>query len=87
MIWDIFNFTGLSINFIGAIVLAIGMIVTKKGALRLGVSRLGSVSEEDNLRLPAVKDRMKQSRIAISGVIFLIVGFLIQAVCALQRML
>jgi uncharacterized membrane protein len=85
--WDVLNFIGLSINFVGAIVLTIGMIVTKKGALKVGVSRLGSVNEEDNLRLPAVKDRIKQSKIAICGVIFLIVGFCAQAVCALQRLL
>ena len=36
MKWDLLNFLGLLINFTGAILLAVGVIVRKDDALRLG---------------------------------------------------
>ncbi len=75
-----FNIAGLSSDLIGAIFLAYGLVISKKEAIKLGVSRFCSNKDEDNLRLPGVQDRLKQSRNAIIGLVFLAVGFILQIV-------
>jgi hypothetical protein len=72
------NVIGLLLDITGAIFLSYGLIITKKDAIDLGVSRICGDSDEDNLKLPAVQDRVKQSRNAKIGVIFLVTGFLFQ---------
>lgn len=68
---------GLGFDIIGAVFLIYGLIVSKEKAVDLGVSRLVGTSL-DNLELPAVKDRIKQSRNAVIGLAFLVVGFFLQ---------
>ena len=70
---------GLITNISGTIFLSYGLIITKKDALELGVSRLCG-DDEDNLELPQVKDRLKQSKNATVGLVFLLVSFLLQMI-------
>ena len=73
------NIIGLFLDLIGAGILAYVLIISKKSAIELGVSRWGGTDEE-NLKLPKVKDRLKQSRNAVIGLIFLSTGFILQIV-------
>ena len=72
------NVIGLLLDITGAIFLSYGLIISKKDAIDLGLSRICGESDEDNFKLPAVQDRVKQSRNAKIGVIFLVMGFLFQ---------
>ncbi len=63
----------------GASILAAGLFISKGDAVELSVSRVAGDTLEENLRLPAVRDRLKQSRRAVLGLLFLIFGFLFQA--------
>jgi hypothetical protein len=65
-------------EFAGAVFIAYGLMISKKKAVELSVSRVSSKNFEENLRLPQVKDRLKQSRNAAIGVVLLTIGFLIQ---------
>lgn len=71
---------GLVFDLIGALFLAWGLILTKKQAIELGVSRICGNTDEENLRLPTVVDRLRQSRNAVTGIIFLSIGFLLQII-------
>lgn len=77
------NVIGLLSDIIGAIILSYGLIISKKEAIKLGVSRISGNTDEDNLELPQVKDRLKQSKNALMGLIFLIIGFILQIVANL----
>jgi len=80
-----FTIIGLACDLIGAFVLASGLFISQKGAIELGVSRWGGVTGEENLQLPQVRDRLKQSRNAIIGVVLLIIGFSLQIVGSWPR--
>jgi hypothetical protein len=75
-----FNVVGLFFDLVGATVLAWGLLITKKDALKLGVPRYAGDTDEENLKLPAVQDRIKQSLIAKIGLALLVIGFLLQIV-------
>ncbi len=74
------NFIGLLFAMTGAITLAYGLIVPGDRALRIGVARLAAESDKDNLCLPQVRDRMRESRFALIGIIIMAVGFLLQII-------
>ena len=74
---------GLIFDFIGSFVLVTGLIISKKEAIKLGVSRISGSTDEQNLTLPQVADRLKQSNRAIIGLGFLFIGFLLQAIGSL----
>jgi len=76
------NITGLFFDLFGAIVLLYGLILSKKDAITLGISRACSEREEDNLKLPAVADFLKQSRNAIIGCVLLCIGFVMQIIAS-----
>ena len=80
MIAQWLNVIGLGIDIIGVIIISCGLIVSRKKAIELGVSRWSGSTEEDKLRLPKVKDRVKQSRNVIIGLIFLAIGFILQII-------
>ncbi|MCB9810837.1 MAG: hypothetical protein H6779_00950 [Candidatus Nomurabacteria bacterium] len=67
-------------NFIGTIVIAWGLLITKEKALELGISRWSSDDEEENLKLPAISDRIKQRNFAIVGLILLTIGLIIELI-------
>ena len=71
---------GLTLDIIGAFYLAKGLFISKKAALNLGKSRWVSEKDKDNLKLPQVKDRLKQRNNGIIGFILLFIGFLLQII-------
>jgi hypothetical protein len=78
MVW--IEETGLLLDIIGALILASGLVIGKKRALELGLARYAGDTDEENLKLPQVADRLQQSRRAKVAVVFLVLGFLGQAV-------
>jgi hypothetical protein len=80
MVSKIFNFLGLLFAMTGAITLACGLIIPSKRALKIGMPRMGAEGDEENLKLPHVRDRMRESRFALIGVIIMTVGFLLQII-------
>ena len=77
---------GLIFDLLGAFVLSVGLMISKKTAIKLGVTRWAGTTDEENLKLTAVKDRLKQSRNAIIGIILLSIGFILQIVASLIQM-
>jgi hypothetical protein len=86
MKWDLLNFFGLLINILGAILITSGVIVRKKRALDegLGLGVFSDANKEQNIKLAPVQYILLQSRRAVWGLVVLIVGFLVQAICALH---
>lgn len=81
--WVWLTVAGLAADIIGAYILAAGLFISKKEAVELSVTRFAGETLEENLELPAVKDRLRQSDWAKIGVAFLAFGFLLQAVGSL----
>lgn len=75
-----FTVFGLIFDIVGAAFLSYGLIISKKKAIELGISRICSEDDNENLKLPQVSDRLKQSRNAIIGLTLLVLGFLLQIV-------
>lgn len=76
--FELLNNIGLFFSFLGSISIATGLFITKKQALELGKAKYSGRTDEENLKLPAVKDRLKQRKYAIIGVMLLIIGLLLQ---------
>jgi len=74
------NIIGLISGIVGAGILSYGLIINKKNAIELGVSKWAGSTDEENLKLPQVKDRLNQSKNAIIGLIFLSIGFILQII-------
>jgi hypothetical protein len=81
IVW--FDIIGLLLTLAGAIILALGLIVSRKKALKIGVSRVAEDSDDKNIHLPHVRDELRESRFALLGLIVLIIGFLLQLMAAL----
>lgn len=73
-----FTIIGLFSDLIGAVFLCYGLIISKKQAIELGLSRWCGDHDDENIKLPQVADRLKQSRNAIIGIFFLGIGVLLQ---------
>ena len=71
---------GLMMDIAGVYILASGLITSEDRALELGLSRWVGDTREENLKIPAVADRLIQSRQAKIGLPVLIIGFACQAV-------
>lgn len=71
---------GLVCDLVGAIFLAYGLIISKTEAIKLGSSYWAGEREEENLKSPPIRDRLKQSRNASIGAVLLVLGFLLQIV-------
>lgn len=76
------NILGLGSDILGAVILSYGLLISRQRAIELGVSRLSGDTDEENLQLPAVKDRRAQSRNAAIGLAFLVTGFALQIVAS-----
>lgn len=74
------NFTGLMFALAGALTLALGLIISRKQALKIAVSRLAEDSDDQNICLPQVRNEMRVSRFALIGVVLLGLGFLLQII-------
>ncbi len=73
------NIIGLTLSFLGSIAFAKGLFISQKEALRLGVSRWGGTDEE-NLKLPQVQDRLAQRKWGVIGGVLLLIGFVLQLI-------
>lgn len=71
---------GLALDIIGALILASGLIIGAQRAIELGVTRLAGDTDEENLKLPGVREMLEQSRRAKIGVFFHVLGFVGQAI-------
>lgn len=69
---------GLVFAMTGAIVLAAGLIISREQALRVGVSRLSEDTDELNVNLPQVRNKLRESRFALIGLMLLVFGFVLQ---------
>ncbi len=81
--WVWLTVTGLAADIVGAWILAAGLFISEEEAVELGVTRFAGETDEENLRLPAVKDRLRQSTRAKRGLVLLVLGFLLQALGSL----
>ena len=73
---------GLSCGLAGAVVLAYGLVVRKERAIQLATPRY---AESVDATMPAVADRLRQSRHTITGLALLFVGFLLQLLAAWSK--
>ncbi|HKJ69730.1 MAG TPA: hypothetical protein VKA68_17370 [bacterium] len=83
MIYKWLNIFGLLITLSGGVMLALGLIITKRKALRIGVSRLAEDSDAINERLPHVQNEIRQSRFAAIGVGLFAIGIILQIISIL----
>lgn len=74
------NITGLTLSFLGSIAFAKGLFISQKEALRLGVSRYSGSTDEANLKLPQVQDRLTQRKWGVIGGVLLLIGFVLQLI-------
>jgi len=74
------NIAGLLFTLAGAAVLAGGLFIDEDEALKLGQSYYSEEAREEDLQLPPVKDRLRQSRRAKIGLSVLVVGVVLQIV-------
>ena len=78
MIAQWINTIGLVADIIGVSLLSWGLFASKKTAIELGAARWAGETDDENLTLPAVADRLKQSRFAMFGLPILVAGFACQ---------
>jgi hypothetical protein len=69
---------GLVIAMSGAIVLGCALIISRKQALRVGVARVADDNDKLNVNLPHVRNKQRETRFALVGMVLLIIGFLLQ---------
>lgn len=74
---------GLFFAMCGAMTLACGLILSRKRALKIGVSRIAEESDDKNICLPHVRDEIRESKFALIGAVLLTIGFLLQIIAAL----
>ena len=72
------NIIALILSFLGSLAFAKGLFISQKEALRLGVSRYSGSTDEENLKLPQVQDRLTQRKWSVIGSVFVTVGFVLQ---------
>ncbi|MCB0260490.1 MAG: hypothetical protein KDH97_00175 [Calditrichaeota bacterium] len=74
------NLLGLIISLCGIIILAAGLIISRRQALKIGVSRMAEDEDQKNIHLPHVRDELRESRFAVLGLLLLVIGFLLQII-------
>ena len=79
------NTFGLVADIIGVGLLSWGLFVSEEKAIELGVSRVAGDTDEENVTLPAVADRLKQSLFAKWGLPILVAGFVLQIAATWMR--
>lgn len=73
---------GLVLDITGTIFLTYGLIISEREAAKLGASYFSSDNWRENLKIPPVADRLRTSRNAQIGVLFLVLGFVGQLIAA-----
>jgi len=79
-----FSIAGLILAFTGSAVLAWGLFISKDDAIKLGSSYWSGGTEEEQLKIPPVADRLRQSTKAKLGVAFIALGTVLQIVGAFR---
>ncbi len=74
---DLMVGVGVLLGIGGVCWLALGLVIPADQALLVGTARLAGDSSEQNRRLPAVRDRVRQSRHALAGLVLLLAGALV----------
>ena len=74
---------GLVADIVGTIVVVSAVLTWKERAIEAGVPRIAGETDDENLKLPAVRERLNPSRRAAIGVSLLVAGFGLQAIGAL----
>lgn len=77
---QIFVVGGLSVDIVGVFILSWGLLISKKEAIKLGIPRVGGMTDEENLKLPQVKDRLRMACNAKVGLALIALGFALQIV-------
>ena len=75
-----FTVAGLIFDVIGVVIIAVPLVVSKRKAVEIGAPHFAGDTLEENLRLPAVRDRLQQSRLAKWGLGLIALGFVLQLV-------
>lgn len=83
--WKLLSLSGLGFDLVGALCLAKGLFISNKEAIRLGVSRIAGESDDANLKLPAVRDRIMTRYWALGGAALLALGFSLQILSVLNQ--
>ncbi|MDT0684407.1 hypothetical protein RM543_17120 [Roseicyclus sp. F158] len=86
VIADALTLTGLFLTLVGAGVAARAVILRPEDAVRIGVSRIADATFEENLKLSAVQNLLRSSRLAKWGLGAVAVGTLFQAVPVAARL-
>ncbi len=73
-------FSSALFSLLGALAFARGIFISNTQAIELGASRWMGETDEEKLKLPAVKDRIEQRRYGIIGAIFSMLAFMLQVV-------
>ncbi len=87
VVGDVLTLFGLLATLIGAAVTAWAVILREDDAIAIGITRFASSNREENLRLPMVKNLLCASRLAMSGLIIVVVGTALQAVPIFARLM
>jgi hypothetical protein len=74
---------GSLLSAAGTYLLARNFIISKEKAIDVGVMRVSGVRPEENLKLPAVQDRLRQRRDAVIGLPLAVGGIIILAIASL----
>jgi len=74
---------GVILAGIGAVLIGHNDVMSKRKALDLGQSRWSGTSDEENLKLPAVRELLRRSRNSSAGLVFVIVGTIFLALASL----
>lgn len=77
-----FSFFGICFDLMGAILILIGVFVTKEKAINIGTPHLGPNDPQKRSQIPLVKSLLEQRNYAIGGTVALAIGFALQAYVA-----
>ena len=72
---DWVNIIGLAMGFLGAVIAASGLLVTDRHAIDASVTRLAGDTDKENLKPPAMRDRLTQRGRTIAGLALIALGF------------
>ena len=83
--WKALSIIGLLFDLLGAFCLGKGLFIRTKTALQLGQAYYSGDSDEENLKLPPVQDRLRTRNWAVVGAVLLAFGFSLQIFSVLTQ--
>ena len=75
---------GVILTAIGAVLIGLNDVMSKKKALLIGQARVSGETDEENLKLPAVQELLRRSRNSSAGLVFVIVGAIFLVLASLN---